>query len=92
MQTRHRKEAEVSAMKEESQLMQERFQDLLNQAKTDRDAKIQECEELRMQVNRIGINDNRFKRFFVEFLFQQFLEESDKQIKLRNQIVSAATR
>ena len=92
MQTRHRKEAEVSAMKEESQLMQERFQDLLNQAKTDRDAKIQECEELRMQVNRIGINDNRFKRFFVDFLFQQFLEESDKQIKLRNQIVSAAIR
>ena len=37
-------------MKEQSQLMQERFQDLLNQAKIDRDAKIQECEELRKQI------------------------------------------
>ncbi len=35
--------------------MQQQCQDLINKARTEKDAKIQECEELRSQVRRILI-------------------------------------
>lgn len=45
-----RREDELAYMQEETQELQARFQEILNQTRADRDLKTQECEELRMQV------------------------------------------
>eukprot|EP00794_Sanderia_malayensis_P005390 gene5390-6063_t len=45
-----RRENELIALQDEVQVMQKKFQDVLNQTRTDCDRKTQECEELRMQI------------------------------------------
>ena len=50
-----RRENELNALKEEIQGMQKRFQELISQARMESDQRIQECEELRMQVKFIYI-------------------------------------
>ena len=49
-QDKRRRENEVQIVREEMKSLQHRCQELVSQARQERDQKIDECEELRMQV------------------------------------------
>ncbi|XP_065071906.1 centrosomal protein of 83 kDa-like [Rhopilema esculentum] len=72
----------MKASKEELHLMQQRFQELINQARLESDQKIQECEELKihvmtpqkMEVLRVKLQEE------VEAAYKQKLETADLEL------------